>query len=331
MIARFVMALAAAWAAPALGLAQPLSPVEPTPREVAAGVYLLPDEMLPGRGPDGATIFFAAPRGLIVVDTGRHAWRSDAILAFADGQRRPVTAIVNTHWHPDHSSGNGRIKARFPEARVYGAGAVDRALAPGGFLARQRESAPAMLADPNLPATEREETQIFLQTMEESSALRPDIVVTRSARMRIGGRPIDVHVAPNAVTDADIWLYDRRTRVAVLGDLVTFPAPFFETACPQAWRAALDDVAATPFRLAIPGHGAPMTHDQFDLYRAAFGAFIDCANSEAQAAQCASGWVDGIASFLDGDAARRRASAYADYYVGFLRSGGGASPDCLVH
>ena len=82
--------------------------------------------------------------------------------------------------------------------------------------------------------------------------------------MRLAGRRLDVHVTAGAVTDADVWLYDRRTRVAVLGDLVTFPSPFFETACPNAWRAALDEVWATPFRIAVPGHGAPMTREQFN-------------------------------------------------------------------
>jgi glyoxylase-like metal-dependent hydrolase (beta-lactamase superfamily II) len=83
----------------------------PPPEELAPGIDLLPGAMLPGRGPDGNTVVFDAPEGLIVIDTGRHTWHSDGILAFAAKRGRPVAAIVNTHWHLDHSSGNGRIKA----------------------------------------------------------------------------------------------------------------------------------------------------------------------------------------------------------------------------
>jgi hypothetical protein len=54
------------------------------------------------------------------------------------------------------------------------------------------------------------------------------------------------------------------------------PAPFFETACPRRWQDALDEVWATPFRLAVPGHGAPMTRDAFDTYRGAFKRFRAC-------------------------------------------------------
>ncbi len=133
------------------------------------------------------------------------------------------------------------------------------------------------------------------------------------------------------MTDADIWLYDAASGVAVLGDLVTFPAPFFETACPADWRRSLDEVRAVPFRVAIPGHGEPMTPAQFDAWRRAFGAFMDCVEGTSEASQCAAGWADGIAPFTaDDEQARRAALGYAEYYVGLLRANGGKSADCLA-
>jgi glyoxylase-like metal-dependent hydrolase (beta-lactamase superfamily II) len=95
------------------------SPVTPPAETVVPGVALLRGAILPGRGPDGNTIVFDAPEGLVVVDTGRHDWHSAAILALARERGRPIVAILNTHWHLDHSSGNGRIKAAFPDAPVY--------------------------------------------------------------------------------------------------------------------------------------------------------------------------------------------------------------------
>jgi hypothetical protein len=140
-----------------------------------------------------------------------------------------------------------------------------------------------------------------------------------------------VHVTNGAVTDADVWLYDRRTRVAVIGDLVTFPAPFFETACPQRWREALDEVWATPFRIAIAGHGEPMTRDAFNVWRGAYGAFIDCVGSDAAAETCASAWAQATAQFNTDERSRRRAAGMAQYYVTSLRENGGKSPDCLAN
>lgn len=307
------------------------TPAVPLVREVAPGVHLQPGGFEPERGPDGNTIIFDAPQGLVVVDTGRHAWHSDAILAYARERGRPIAAILNTHWHLDHSSGNRRLKAAFPRARIYTTSAVDRVIAPGGFLVRNMDGAREMLAGGEITPVQREEVQIFLDTMADSHTLRPDVVIDRSRRMRFAGRRLDVHVTDGAVTDADVWLYDRRTRIAVIGDLVTLPAPFFETACPQRWRQALDEVSATPFETVIPGHGEPMTRDQFSTWRVAYGAFIDCAGSEAEPVVCASAWVEATAQLRPSTSSAEPASGMAQYYVGYLRHNGGKSPDCLTN
>jgi glyoxylase-like metal-dependent hydrolase (beta-lactamase superfamily II) len=320
------------WLAMAIAMAAAVPAVTtPPPQEIAPGVVLLRGAILPERGPDGNTVVFDAPEGLVVVDTGRHAWHSDAILEYARAEARPVAAIVNTHWHLDHTSGNGRIKAAFPKARVYATNAVDRVLAPGGFLARSLESSRAMLDDPKLSDIQKEEVNIFLGTMTESAVLRPDVVVAASGERALAGRMTDFRVTDGAVTDADIWLYDSGSGVAVIGDLVTFPAPFFETACPAAWRHALDEVWAVPFKTAIPGHGEPMSRTQFDAWRGAFNRFMDCVEGTSEAGQCAVAWADGIASFNGSDErARKMSLGYAEYYVGFLRDNGGKSKDCLA-
>lgn len=324
-IAVFVLALTEAAAA------APPAVTAPPPEVIAPGATLLRGAMHPGRGPDGNTVVLDAPHGLIVIDTGRHAWHSDAILSLAEAKQRPIAAIVNTHWHLDHASGNGRIKATSPDAPLYATAAADRVLAEGGFLARNLEGALARLAAADVGELEKEEIGIFVKTMEERADLRPDVVVSKTGTMKLAGRTFDVHVTDRAVTDADLWLYDGEHGIAVLGDLVTLPAPFFETACPDQWRAALDEVWAVPFRLAIPGHGEPMGRAEFDTYRSAFNAFMDCVGGSAEPAQCAAGWQAGVASLLGSDERSKRMSvAYAEYYVGMLRASGGKSADCLA-
>jgi glyoxylase-like metal-dependent hydrolase (beta-lactamase superfamily II) len=311
----------------------PATSATPTPEpavEVAPGIHLIRGAVVPGRGPDGNTILIDAPDGLIVVDTGRHTWHSDAILAFARERQRPIAAIVNTHWHLDHSSGNIRLKAAFPNARVYTTTAIDRALAPGGFLARNLETTKQTVASQADPIR-KEEMQIFITTMEVRDHLRPDVPVTKSAKMPLAGRPLDVRVTDKAVSDADLWLYDEATRVAVIGDVITVPVPYFETACPTRWRATFDEIWAMPFETAVPGHGRPMTRSEFDAYRKSFGAFVDCARSDALAAQCGTAWADGIGILLGDDPARRKAVASGtEYYVDYLRKSAGKAPDCLA-
>jgi hypothetical protein len=186
-----------------------------------------------------------------------------------------------------------------------------------------------MLDDPKVSDIQKEEVKIFMATMAESDVLRPDVVIGHNGSRSVAGRDFDLHVTDGAVTDADIWLYDGKSGVAVIGDLVTFPAPFFETACPAAWRKALDEVWEVPFKTAIPGHGEPMTRAQFDAYRGAFNRYMDCVDSLSEAGLCATIWADGIAGFTGTDErARKRALGYAEYYVGMLREHGGKSADC---
>lgn len=309
---------------------QGAAPAPEPATEIAPGLHLIRGAVVEGRGPDGNTVLLDAPDGLVVVDTGRHTYHSDAILAFAQSRRRPIVAVVNTHWHLDHSSGNRRVKAAYPKAKVYTTRAVDRAIAPGGFLVRDLERVRGMLDAPDLPPVQKDEMRIFLDTMEVRDTLRPDVPVERSGALRLGGRTFDAHVTDGAVSDADLWLFDPATKVAILGDLVTMPVPYFETACPDRWRAAMDEVWATPFETAIPGHGRPMTRPQFDAYRQAFSRFVACARTPgAAAAQCASGWAERIAPVVEATPERTKAiTAGAEYYVEYLRQGGGKAPDC---
>ena len=206
---------------------------------------------------------------------------------------------------------------------------MDRALADGGFLARNLESARPMLTAPGIDDVQKDEIRIFMATMDARRDLRPDVPVERTGALMLARRRFDAHVTDGAVSDADLWLFDPTTKVAIIGDLVTIPVPYLETACPDRWRAAMDEVWATPFETAIPGHGRPMTRPQFDTYRSALGTFITCARSDSAAAQCGASWLRDMGSLIGDDPPRRKAIASGiEYYVGYLRDGGGKAPDC---
>jgi glyoxylase-like metal-dependent hydrolase (beta-lactamase superfamily II) len=297
------------------------------PQVVVPGVWLVPGAVQPDRQPDGNSVIFAVPDGLVVVDTGRHPWHRDAILALAKAQHAAIVAIVNTHWHLDHVSGNPDLRAAYPGLRVYATGAIDGAL--GGFLAQSVKDAAAYLDDPQIPQAMRDDIRADLLTIQNGATLRPDVVREASGVIALGGRAFEIHRVADAVTAGDLWLYDAARRLAVLGDLVTLPAPYLDTACPQGWAAALGQVAAVPFEVAIPGHGPVMNHAQFDLYRNSFEAFIDCADSARPAGECASGWAGAVEPLLvDDPHARQRAQNVAAYYVGMLRAHGGRSQYC---
>jgi glyoxylase-like metal-dependent hydrolase (beta-lactamase superfamily II) len=303
------------------------APEVATPLVVADGVWLIAGGTLEDRQPDGNTIVFDAPRGLIIVDTGRHAWHRNAIVGLARERREDVVAIVNTHWHLDHVSGNPALRQAYPKVRVYASDAIDDALT--GFLARSARESAAYLKDESIPAPMREDIAADVATVANGAALRPDVVIERAGPQELGGRTLEVHLARDAVTAGDVWLYDSRSKIAVLGDLVTLPAPFFDTACPQGWLDALQDVEGTDFQTAIPGHGAPMSRTQVAQYRSALGAFIDCAASNEPKAKCSAGWLEAAAPLLSGESHQSaHTQSLTNYYVDMLRANGGRSEYC---
>ena len=262
------------------------------------GWHLIPGQIDPeGRkGPDGNSIFLDAPEGLILVDTGRHPEHSAALLAYARERGRPIAAIVNTHWHLDHSTGNGEIRAAFPDAPLYASTAIEGALT--GFLARSRAGAEQALADGRIPEASRPEVRRFFDVMDHPERLRPTRPVTQSGTATIAGRRLQVNLAPWAATEGDVWIYDPALRLVIAGDLVVAAGPFMDTACAEGWRAALDRIAATPFTTLIPGHGAPMDRPAFLAWRAAFNGFVDCGRSDRPRADCIAGWRRDAARFI---------------------------------
>ncbi len=273
----------------------------------------------PGRQPDGNSVMIAGEQGVLVVDTGRHAAHTAVIERAIAATGKPLVAIVNTHWHLDHVSGNLRLKAVWPQARVSASDAIDGALT--GFLKSSAEGARAALAAGRLPDEVAEEVRGDLATYARGSELRPDDVVIQSGTITTLGRPLELRLAKRAATAGDVWVYDPQARRAIVGDLVTLPAPFLDTACPDGWRKALGEIAATPFRTLVPGHGAVLDRTGFAAWRSAFGRFLDCAEGETSPAECGAGWARDLGDLLPaGDRARAERMAIA--YINTIRAGG---------
>ena len=287
------------------------SPEAPATHELARGVRVLRGAFVPGQQPDGNTVLIASRQGTLVIDTGRHPEHVQRIVDAVRAGREPVVAIVNTHWHLDHVSGNPALRSIWPDAVVWGSDAIDDALT--GFLAKYRAQLAAMVAKggdaAQIAGWKREIARI-----DAGDALKPDRIVRRQVEMLIGGRPVLLGRERRAATAGDVWLYDDASRTLVAGDLVTLPVPFLDTACPEGWRRALARISALPFETLVPGHGAPMSRSGFDTWRQAYGNLLDCAARGGDASACVEGWSRDAAPLL-AEADPGFVRGLADYYV----------------
>lgn len=277
---------------------------------IAPGIDLIAGEFVPNQQPDGNSILFHAPDGLIVMDTGRHAAHTQKILDYARQAKQPIRAVINSHWHLDHIGGNPRIRSAYPQVRIYASDAL--AGASKGFLADYRK----YLVDAIAKASDeqRKSSQDELAIIDAGPALAPDEIVSQTRSLRIAGHKLELHLEKYSVTAGDVWVFDPATRTLAAGDLVTLPVPFLDTACPARWKTALDDLAHTDFKLLVPGHGTPMQRKEFETYRVAYGNLLACTASAKPKAECIDGWVrDAGALIAEKD--RAFAKSLLDYYV----------------
>ena len=284
-----------------------------SPLDARPAPYVLqPGHIDLARGPDGNTVILDAPDGLVVVDSGRHPEHSALILKQAGWVGKPVVALVNTHWHLDHTTGNREVLAAWPRARLVATGAAAGAL--DGFLKRSRAQSEAALADPKLTVSQRAGILRAHAAMDDRAALVPSASVVADGPVTLGGRRFELRVARAAATEADLWLLAPDEQLAVVGDLVVAPVPFFDTGCEEGWTRALDAIAAARWERLVPGHGAVMTRADFARWRTAFASWLDCARSSRSAEDCAAGWERDAAGFFT-EAERSSVRMMARYYV----------------
>lgn len=264
------------------------------------------------RGPDGNSVILDAPAGLIVIDTGRHPEHVATILDHARKAGKPIAVIVNTHWHLDHTTGNRDVRLAHPAAEVVATGAGEGALS--GFLAPGIAATRRTVADATANPAERAAAERRLAAIEDRRSFLPRVPVTHDETRRIAGREMELHVAPAAVTEADLWLIDPQERLAIVGDLVVAQAPFFDTGCEEGWSRALDAIALAEWDTLIPGHGEPMDRAAFARWRTAFDRFIECGRSDAASSTCGSRWLADAQGFYRDDQ-REDVQQLIAYYV----------------
>ncbi len=209
----------------------------------------------------------AGSLGAIVVDTGA----SGAVGArIADDVRRlgvgEVLAVLDTHWHFDHSFGNDALLAAWPQARLIAHETAAAELAEQGEP--WRRSAAADPAEPH--AAELGATVLRVPGETFSSVTVLDL----------GDRQVEVLHPGAGHTGGDAVVRVGDADTVVVGDLVEATADgdgatpaFGPDSHPLAWPSALDVVLdlLTPTTVVVPGHGGVVDRDLVEQQRNEIG------------------------------------------------------------
>ncbi|MEM9781283.1 MAG: quinoprotein relay system zinc metallohydrolase 2 [Pseudomonadota bacterium] len=202
-------------------------------------------------------------RSVAVVDAGGSAAVARGVLAaIREITPLPVSHVVLTHMHPDHSFGAATLAAG--GAQIFGHAKLPRALAARRehYIARARDMIGPAFAETELAA--------------------PDLTVGDSIEIDLGGRILELVAHPTAHTDNDLTVFDRESGTLFLGDLLFVGHLPVIDGSVLGWLAVLDRLEAQPTQRAVPGHGPVAV--SWPEAAAPMRAYLEALVAEARAA-----------------------------------------------
>ncbi len=201
-------------------------------------------------------------RDVLVVDTrSAPAHAREVASNLRELTRDPVSIVVDTHWHWDHTFGN----SSFRPAPIWGhALVVDRLRAQGpATIKRIAAGIPEIAAD-----------------LAEVVIDPPDRTFTERATIEVGDRIVELRFHGRGHTDTDISAHVPDANVLFAGDLLEEGSPpSFGDSYPLDWPEAVDRLIPLATGAVVPGHGAIGDRTFVDDQLAAFRGLAELARA----------------------------------------------------
>jgi glyoxylase-like metal-dependent hydrolase (beta-lactamase superfamily II) len=269
-----------------------------TVTRLADGIWTIRHPDAPDTFPQGNTVVVIGERGVLVVDAC--LLPSSAREDIAEIRRligkpdRPVTWVVNTHWHFDHTIGNAEYLAAFPTVQIVATRHTQKAIAdwnPGAMARypsrgdRFRKILESGKNPDGRPLTEGERKDYersiagLAPVVAEFSKARqvvPNVAFERELRIDLGNRPVEIRFLGRGNTGGDAIVYLPNEKILATGDLLVHPVPYlfggFPVDHPRTLRAMAELDAAT----IVPGHGEVL-RDKSYIFQVA--EFLEASNA----------------------------------------------------
>jgi glyoxylase-like metal-dependent hydrolase (beta-lactamase superfamily II) len=175
---------------------------------------------------------------VVVIDTRSTPMQAQEIVAgVRELTRDPVSIVINTHWHWDHTFGN----SVFRPASIWGhARVVDRLLAQGAeAIERAARGVPDIATDLR---------QVVIDP--------PERTFEEQATVQVGDRELRLTYLGRGHTNTDIAIEVLGADVLFAGDLLEEGAtPSFGDGYPLEWPDTVERLLPLATGAVVPGHG----------------------------------------------------------------------------
>jgi glyoxylase-like metal-dependent hydrolase (beta-lactamase superfamily II) len=247
---------------------------------LAEGVYAIEHQDDHDGMASGNTTVIVGSRQVLVVDSCflPAAARED-VAEIRKWTDKPVSFVLNTHFHNDHNLGNRVYMDAFPAvtilAHVETKKEMDR-FGPGSRGRLEKETASLEeMGDTGrtrdgraLTVDEKAEVKSALarrtSVLEELKTLAfqsATLTFDHDFSIDLGKREVQVKFLGRGNTGGDAVAYLPKERIAIAGDLVVYPIPYFYDGYPSEWIRTLENLAQLDADAIVPGHG-PVLHDK---------------------------------------------------------------------
>ena len=201
-------------------------------------------------------------RDVLVVDTrSTPAQAREIATELRELTRDPVSIIVDTHWHFDHSFGNSVFRPAVAWGHVRAAAQLVR-------------EGPAMIEE-----VARELPEIAAD-IRETIIDPPEHTFEDRATVAVGDRVVELSYHGRAHTDGDVVLVVPDAKVMFAGDLLEEGAPpSFGDSFPLEWPATVERLLPLATGAVVPGHGEIGDRRFVEDQLAAFGRLAELARA----------------------------------------------------
>jgi glyoxylase-like metal-dependent hydrolase (beta-lactamase superfamily II) len=192
-------------------------------------------------GSGGNIAVLTGPDGKVLVDAGISVSRPQLTKSLSSLGSDPLTQLINTHWHFDHTSGNEWLN-----------------LAGAKIIAHENTRK-------HLSEVQRVEDWDYNFLPLPSGAI-PTEVLSANRQLKLNGATIELKPYNPAHTDSDLSVTFREADILHVGDTYwngVYPFIDYSTGGSIDGMIAASDVnlaAATNNTIIIPGHGKPVSN-----------------------------------------------------------------------
>lgn len=246
--------------------------------KVAEGVYVIRHKDAPNGFPQGNTTVVVGDRDVFVVDSCYlpSSARED-IAQIRQWTDKPVRYLLNTHWHADHTRGNGVYAETFPSIGIIAQTATRDLIK--GFYADHPDNAVAIVrtdvavykryletgkTDEGTPLGDDDKNQIQAILAGADSVAGeftnlvprlPDITFEKDLHIDLGNRIVEIKFLGRGNTAGDAIAFLRKDKILITGDLVVHPGPYTGSGFPSEWTQVLREMIGMNPEVVVPGHG----------------------------------------------------------------------------